>query len=323
MIKSIKVTIIMPAYNSEAYIVESMKSVLTQTYDNFELIIINDGSTDRTEEIVRSFMSDKRIRLISQENQGVSVARNTGLKNAQGEYISFLDSDDLYYPTFLQTLVALMEEKRADFVFADFSESYGLTAMQSKDLHWRKRKALYWVRRKLLGIRLMTVDSKIDDLRMHINSVMIRKSLIEKYNLHFLQGVWMFEDHEFLHCAFMAATRAYGVWQYLMHYRHHEGSVSLSKHKNKEYERNLDLRIEELKFARKYSLNDEIVHRFHRFGIYRGMRELMKKHKYKVAWKYVKNYRNELDLFSSTGQRLKDRLGCKLYMRLLPFLADR
>lgn len=89
------VSIIMPAYNAEKTIKESIESVLTQTYQNWELLIVNDGSKDNTSSVVSSY-DDVRIKLIEQVNGGVANARNNGLQKAQGEYIAFLDSDDLW-----------------------------------------------------------------------------------------------------------------------------------------------------------------------------------------------------------------------------------
>ena len=91
------VSVIMPAYNSEKYIGKSIESVLAQDYEKFELIIVDDGSQDGTKRIAEQYAkSDVRIKLLEQANQGVSVARNKGLDTATGEYVAFLDSDDLW-----------------------------------------------------------------------------------------------------------------------------------------------------------------------------------------------------------------------------------
>jgi glycosyltransferase involved in cell wall biosynthesis len=87
------ISIIMPVYNAEKYISEAIQSVLHQTYTNWELLIINDGSTDNSYKIIKSF-SDSRIRYFEQPNQGVSTARNIGLQHMQGNYFCFLDADD-------------------------------------------------------------------------------------------------------------------------------------------------------------------------------------------------------------------------------------
>jgi glycosyltransferase involved in cell wall biosynthesis len=96
-----KITVLMPAYNAAKYIGEAIASVLEQTFTDFELLIINDGSTDRTADIVRSF-SDPRIVLVSQANKGVAAALNRGLTYAQAPYIARFDADDVCYPNRLK-----------------------------------------------------------------------------------------------------------------------------------------------------------------------------------------------------------------------------
>lgn len=91
------ISVIIPLYNKEQIIEKSLKSVLSQDYDDFEVVIVNDGSTDRSAEIVKD-IDDSRIRMIEQENGGPSKARNTGVKNANGEWIVFLDADDEFLP---------------------------------------------------------------------------------------------------------------------------------------------------------------------------------------------------------------------------------
>jgi len=104
------VSIVVPAYNAESFIGEAINSILLQTYSSWEIIVVNDGSSDRTEEIVRSF-PDKRIAVVSQTNAGVSAARNTGLKLIQGEFVCFFDADDLMTPEFLEVRVDILLHK--------------------------------------------------------------------------------------------------------------------------------------------------------------------------------------------------------------------
>lgn len=99
-----KFSIIIPVYNSEKYIDRCLKSVLTQTYDNYEIIIINDGSTDNSEKILKKYETNKSIKIITQTNHGVSYSRNIGIKESTGDYILFLDSDDFYENEILETL---------------------------------------------------------------------------------------------------------------------------------------------------------------------------------------------------------------------------
>jgi glycosyltransferase involved in cell wall biosynthesis len=104
-----KVTVVIPAYNSLKYLPETINTVLSQSFQDFEVLVINDGSTDATEEWVIQNVKDPRVKLISQENQGLSGARNTGIKYAQGDYIALLDADDLWEPSKLEKQVQCLD----------------------------------------------------------------------------------------------------------------------------------------------------------------------------------------------------------------------
>jgi len=106
------ISIVMPCFNSQSYVVEAIESILNQTFTAWELIAVNDGSFDDTEAVLRSF-EDDRIRVFSQANQGVSSARNRGIELARGRYIAFLDSDDWWAPTALEKLFAALEANEA------------------------------------------------------------------------------------------------------------------------------------------------------------------------------------------------------------------
>ncbi|KYC39316.1 glycosyl transferase family A [Scytonema hofmannii PCC 7110] len=104
-----KISVVIPAYNSMQYLPETLESVLQQTFTDFEVLIINDGSSDNIIQWA-SEITDPRVKLISQKNQGVSVARNTGIAQSQGEYIAFLDADDLWEQTKLEKQVRYLDE---------------------------------------------------------------------------------------------------------------------------------------------------------------------------------------------------------------------
>lgn len=110
------VSVIVPFFNAELYLQETIQSVVSQSYTDFELILINDGSTDGSKAIVQSF-DDKRIVLLEQENMGVSAARNLALENMRGDYFCFLDADDVLPPNSLYSRVELLENNKSlDFV---------------------------------------------------------------------------------------------------------------------------------------------------------------------------------------------------------------
>lgn len=118
------VSVIMPMYNSEKYIEESIQSVINQTYFLWELIIIDDGSKDQSVNIVEKYAkADKRVKLVkSKKNLGVAKARNQGIKLAQGRYIAFLDSDDIWLPDKLEHQINFMEEKQAPIAYTQYRQ---------------------------------------------------------------------------------------------------------------------------------------------------------------------------------------------------------
>lgn len=125
------ISIIVPVYNVKKYIKETMDCVLAQTYENWELLLVEDGSTDGTVDVIKEYIGErgeKRIRLICQpSNMGAARARNRGLAEAKGRYIAYLDSDDLWVPEKLERELAFMQEKDAAFVFTgyEFADEQG------------------------------------------------------------------------------------------------------------------------------------------------------------------------------------------------------
>ncbi len=112
------ISIVMPAYNAEKFIGESIESIIAQTYKNWELIVVDDGSKDNTKNIVNNYISgEPRIKYFYQQNGKQGKSRNTGIKNAKGNLIAFLDADDLWISTKLKKQVLLMKQMAADVVF--------------------------------------------------------------------------------------------------------------------------------------------------------------------------------------------------------------
>lgn len=104
------VSIIMPSWNTSRFIGESIQSVLVQTYTNWELLIVDDCSTDNTDEILQPFLSDDRIKYFkNQQNCGAALTRNRAMREARGEWIAFLDSDDLWLPEKLEKMIEFMQ----------------------------------------------------------------------------------------------------------------------------------------------------------------------------------------------------------------------
>lgn len=128
------ISIVMPLYNKELDVYRALNSALAQSFGNFELIVVNDGSTDRGPEIVQRVV-DQRVMLINQDNEGVSAARNRGIYNAKADLIAFLDADDEWLPEFLATIIHLKTQYSDCAVFA--------TNYRYRDANGRFRKPIY------------------------------------------------------------------------------------------------------------------------------------------------------------------------------------
>ena len=119
------VSIITPTFNSANFIAETIASVQNQTYSNWEMIIVDDGSSDETESIVASIIeNDKRIQFYKlNENSGPAVARNTAIKKAIGDYITFIDADDIWFSTFIENSIKTIKEQNVSFVFSSYKRA--------------------------------------------------------------------------------------------------------------------------------------------------------------------------------------------------------
>lgn len=124
--RQVKVSIILPVYNGEKYLNRCIKTIISQTYKNIELIIINDGSTDNTKQICEEYSKvDSRVVVINKENEGVSKARNIGLEIARGKYVTFVDADDWIDIHTYENTIKIMEEKDIDILKFSYIREYG------------------------------------------------------------------------------------------------------------------------------------------------------------------------------------------------------
>ena len=123
MINDIKISIVMPIYNSQLFLEDSLQSIQNQTFDDYEVLMVNDGSTDASLEIMKKYSrADSRFISYSKKNEGVSKARNYALDKAQGEYIAFLDSDDLMPKKSLEVMYRIAKEQKAQIVVGKMQE---------------------------------------------------------------------------------------------------------------------------------------------------------------------------------------------------------
>ncbi|RLC39557.1 MAG: hypothetical protein DRH33_02555 [Candidatus Nealsonbacteria bacterium] len=157
-IKSFLISVIIPSYNSGKYLNEAIESVVNQTYKNLEIIIINDGSSDDTEEIAKKWQQkDERVRYINHKiNRGPAAARNTGIKNAQGEYVAFLDADDVWLPQKIEIQIKKIKELGADLVFSNWyvwepEKKIKIRAFESNPVENNRKNLLSFLVKKNFG----------------------------------------------------------------------------------------------------------------------------------------------------------------------------
>jgi glycosyltransferase involved in cell wall biosynthesis len=143
-----RVSVVIPAYNSADRVKEAIESVLAQSYSNFEIIVVDDGSTDNTERTLRYF--GEQIRYFKQQNQGVSSARNAGIRNSRGEYVAFLDSDDIWASDKLAGQVPVLDgDPEVGLVYCDWSVMSGETVLRAS-YHKNLRPASGYVFNELI-----------------------------------------------------------------------------------------------------------------------------------------------------------------------------
>ena len=216
-----KISVIIPAYNVEKYIEKTLKSLIDQTFKDFEAIIINDGSTDNTERIIKEVLQDTKFqwKLINQENQGVSAARNRGIMESKGEYISFLDADDYYHPTFLEKMYNKAKEKNYEVVFCNCSKvnENGETIGEPK-----QKKEYYGI--ELTGEEVLK-QALIGHVYICVASYICKKKLLNEHNILYTKGCTHGEDQEFWMKVFFHAKLVNSVTEKLVYYVQRKGSV--------------------------------------------------------------------------------------------------
>ena len=218
------VSIIMPCYNVEKMVGRSIESVLNQTYTDWELILINDGSTDDTEMVLRRYADmDNRIHLLRQKNGGVSKARNTGLNAAKGDYICPLDGDDWFKPDCLALAVDRILDTNSDVCFFGSEEvdeegkvlrDYLEFAQYPPEEFLKNADALY--------------EKSLRHFWIHTGNALYRRSMIEKHGIRYPEGYRYGEDNHFINTCLFWAERITCVRQTLMCCQCRSGSATRS-----------------------------------------------------------------------------------------------
>lgn len=189
------VSVVIPVYNTEPYLRRCIESVLCSHYEDFELILVDDGSTDGSFRLCTEYAGrDRRVKALSQENQGISAARNRGLEACRGEWVVFVDSDDCISPDFLGLTAAAEPADLLLFDFAETQESLTTGPRTGEALRYGREDIMGLVERVLVPRQLReggTVNFSSS------NGKAFRKSLIDRYGLRFLPKISYGEDKLF------------------------------------------------------------------------------------------------------------------------------
>lgn len=224
----IKVSVILPVYNVASYLEETFESLIKQSLKEIEIIVVNDGSTDNSEEIIKKYaQNDPRIKSLHQENQGQSIARNHGLQYATGEYIYMMDSDDiLYNPNALEICYNYSKRTEADFIFFDGET---LTEEKAKPISWNyKRTHLVDEGEQYDGNYLLNL---MLDKRKHncvVWLLMISHDYLNSLNLRFYPGI-IHEDELFTTILTLSSNNIYCLKQSFVKHRIRKTST-MGKH---------------------------------------------------------------------------------------------
>ncbi len=217
MENEIKVSVIIPIYNAYEYLRPAMDSVTNQTLREIEIICVDDGSTDHSLEIIKEYQAaDDRIRIVTENNAGVAIARNNGIRRARGEYVAFLDADDFIAPDCLEKMYVLAKEKDLDIAIAQYDIFIEKLAKFTPAIP-PERAEIY--REGKVTSKSEYPDDIFQSTDGYVwNKIFKRTFLIEK-ELVFLQDARMFEDVYFVCTALSLAERVAKIPRVLFHHR--------------------------------------------------------------------------------------------------------
>src|SRR5699024_8503264 len=223
-----EISIIVPVYNKEKYLDQSLKSILNQSFDNLEIILINDGSTDNSLEICKTFeKKDNRVKVISQINQGVSVAGNTGIDNASGKYIGFVDPDDWIEKDMFLKMYKKYEETNSPVCISNYFQETKEDVIKrelSTTADVLINKEIYnQILIKLIGPQSINEST----IMSSVWRLLIKKELIVDNSIIFPQKINRMQDLAFSLEVFIHTEKVCVVKDCLYHYKVHDDSASM------------------------------------------------------------------------------------------------
>lgn len=228
------ISIIVPVFNAERFLPQCIESILCQSYVNWEMIAVDDGSTDKSLEILNAYSAkDPRIHIISKGNEGVSIARNVALSQAKGDYVYFVDADDEVMPNALKILLEEMENTQATFVKSDFLP----VDETGRQIFVNKRQV---IRRKYDGKILDSENffRKILMKEYFLWTCLFRRDIIEANHIQFIPHCRLMEDSAFIAGYLQYSERNVYKDACVYRYRKYENTASVAK---KDYSKDLEM----------------------------------------------------------------------------------
>ena len=291
------VSVIVPVYNSEKYLTEALNSLEEQTFKNFEVIIVNDGSTDNSEKIIKDFVNkNSNFKLINQKNMGPGYAKNTGIRYSKGKYIAFLDSDDFFAPNFLEILYNLAVENKADIAYCNFN-LYHTDTNFSVYMPFTAKSGVY--SREKAFARL------ISDFSLHHFpwNKLYKKSLFTENNIEFFN--MFYEDIATCPKIFYFANKVVVTSKPLYYYRRHSESIiaKMTSDKINDFVKSLGITrnfLESMNEYQKYRLRFKWYAKRIKLQVYYCiLLDYMRNKTLEMIMENFKNASNSIDFFTS------------------------
>lgn len=252
------ISVVIPVYNVERYLQECVDSVLSQTMQDFEVILVDDGATDSSGTICDRYgVQDPRIQVIHQKNGGLSAARNTGLDAAKGEYVYFLDSDDVIVPHALKKLRDLAGEKQADVVFFDASVFF--TDCEPNPNVYRYERSRKYAAKNGRQMLLELLDT--DEYRTAVPLMLFRRDYMQRHELRFRPGI-LHEDELFTFYVYHADGRIAHCHEQLYARRMRQASIMTGSSMRRRYDSMYDIYFELSEKYRSGAARDEASRRY-------------------------------------------------------------
>lgn len=227
------VSVIIPAYNVEKYIVKTLESLKSQTFRPIEVIVVNDGSADKTSKVARNILSRSDLiwKVIDQKNKGVSIARNIGFSNTNGEYVYFLDGDDYVHKTFIEKMYKKAKKFNCDIVFCKYNRlSEKDKILHSYDKIFSQEIMFKFSERPYDGLCVLKEYLK-RRINLWTGSVIYKKNFLLENFLNYTSTCWYGEDIEFILKSLAKAKRVISIPEVLAFYLQRERSTVTDRKK--------------------------------------------------------------------------------------------